>query len=464
MNDYTVIGAGIGGTACSVLLSKKYKTTLFEKEPYLGGCASTFQRGNYFYNSGATTFAGYKEGTFLYKFFKENNIEFNKKLLDSSLTVLIGDKKIKRLRDFDSFIFEINQAFPNKKNLEFYTLIYNINKEFFQINDYYYSNKNLFSKLSSLYSFKTLFKKFYSYLFIKADKFINGFFQGISKEYLDFIDNQVLIVAQAKTNEVNFLTCALALGYQFMPNYYIYGGMGSIFEAMSEKIEDLRVNEFIQKIERTKNSFIVHSNKTTIESKNIVLNSSLFESSCLFEDKQIKEYISKYKKFDLGVSAFMVYFKINTNRIFDSHYQIILDNILENTISNSLFVSFGSNDDIKMKGSITVSIHTKNSFWYENTKEKKQELKDIIKKIICQKLNIKEDEIIKCFAATPLTFKRYINRTSLGGIAVKFNNFVFRLPSNDTSIKGLYNVGDTTFAAQGWPGVMLGVQNFQRLI
>ncbi len=464
MNDYTVIGAGIAGTACSVLLSKQYKTTLFEKEPYLGGCASTFQRGNYFYNSGATTFAGYKEQTFLYDFFKQNNIEFEKKLLDSSLTVLIGNKKIKRFRDLNRFIFEINEAFPNKKNLEFYTLIYNINKEFFQINDYYYSNKNLFSKLSSLYSFKTLFKKFYSYLFVKADSFINNFFQGVSKEYLDYINNQVLIVAQAKTNEINFLTCALALGYQFMPNYYIYGGMGSIFEAMSEKIEDLRVNEFIQKIEKRKNSFIVHSNKSTLESKNLVLNNSLFESSFLFEDEQIKKYILKYKKFDLGVSAFMVYLKINTIKNFDSHYQIILDNIVKNTISNSLFVSFGSNDDIKMRGSITVSIHTKNSFWYENTKEKKQELKDIIKKIICQKLDINEDEIVKCFAATPLTFRRYINRTSLGGIAVKFNNFVFRLPSNDTPIKGLYNVGDTTFAAQGWPGVMLGVQNFQRLI
>ncbi|AXX93040.1 phytoene dehydrogenase [Malaciobacter molluscorum LMG 25693] len=464
MNDYVVIGSGIGGSTSALFLNKKYKTTLFEKEPYLGGCSSTFKRGKFFYNTGATTFAGYEEGKFMYDFLSEHKVDFKKKLLDSSLTVLYNDKKIKRLRDFSAFIEEINSAFYHPKNIEFYTLIMKINKRFFEINDYYYSNKNIFAKLKSLYSFKTLLGSFYPFIFEKADKFLKNYFGNISDEYLNYIDNQVLIVAQAKTPEVNFLTCALALGYQFVDNYYIYNGMGSIFESIEEKLDDVRKSEFIEKIERKQNDFIIHSNKSTLQTKNLVLNSSLFESASLFDDKEILDYINSYKKLDLGISAFMVYMKIDTKQKLDHHYQIILDKKLKNTISNSLFVSIGASDDEKMAGSITISTHTLNQYWYENKKEKKQELMDIIKNIVCLYLNIKEEEILKCFAATPFTFKRFINRTSLGGIAVKYNNYVFKIPSNDTVIKGLYNVGDTTFAAQGWPGVMMGVRNLQRLI
>ncbi|RXJ84570.1 NAD(P)/FAD-dependent oxidoreductase [Arcobacter sp. CECT 8985] len=464
MNDFAVIGAGIGGALSSLFLNEKYKTTLFEKEPYLGGCSSTFKRGRYYYNSGATTFAGYENGKYLYEFLNKYNIDFEKKHLDSSLTVLYKDKKIKRLRDFNNFIEEINSAFYHQKNQHFYKLILDINKKFFQINNYYYSNKNFYSKIKSLFSFKDLLIAFYPYLFEKADTFIDEFFDGISKDYLNYIDNQVLIVAQAKTNEVNFLTCALALGYQFVDNYYVVGGMGSIFESIESKLEDVKKSEFIEKIERKNDTFIIHSNKNRLKTKNLVLNSSLFDSAELFDDKQILDYINSYEKFDLGTSAFMVYMKIDSNKNFDHHYQIILEQKLKYTISNSIFVSFADIDDEKMKGSITISTHTKNEFWSTNTKEKKQELMDIIKAIVCNYLNIDESEIIKCFAATPYTFKRYINRTSLGGIAVKYNNYVYKLPSNDTPIKGLYNVGDTTFAAQGWPGVMMGVRNLQRLI
>lgn len=68
------------------------------------------------------------------------------------------------------------------------------------------------------------------------------------------------------------------------------------------------------------------------------------------------------------------------------------------------------------------------------------------------------------FSATSKTFGRYINRTQLGGNAISVKNFLPFLPGNDTKVKNLYNVGDTVYAAQGWPGVMLGVKNLQRLL
>jgi len=43
-------------------------------------------------------------------------------------------------------------------------------------------------------------------------------------------------------------------------------------------------------------------------------------------------------------------------------------------------------------------------------------------------------------------------------------NFLPRLPANDTPIKGFYQVGDTAYAAQGWPGVVMGAFNCMRMI
>jgi len=118
-----------------------------------------------------------------------------------------------------------------------------------------------------------------------------------------------------------------------------------------------------------------------------------------------------------------------------------------------------------MKHSVTISVHTTTRQWAnENYLEQKNELEAIIKHIVCEHLGLLPEEIQSSFSATPKTFKRYINRSTLGGIPMLSKNMLYKLPSNDSPIKGLYHVGDTTFAGQGWLGVMMGVRNLQRLL
>lgn len=463
-NSFSVIGGGIGGCGAGVVLSSKYPTTLFEKEPYLGGCASTFKKDKSFFNTGATTFAGYNEGTILHEFFEKYEIDFEKKKLDFALCVMIGGKKIYRYEDFNMFLESINSAFSHKKHKEFWSLVYNINVEFYKIKNYYYSQKNFIKFTSSLLSFKTIFFKFYKYLFIDAKKFITEFYGDIDKEFMEFVDNQCLIVSQAKSSEISFFTAALALGYHFMSNFYIYGGMGSIFKQMKKKICSVKMNSMIQKIEKKDDSYLLHTKTKTYSSKNIVLNSSIFDSKTLFDDKKILKFIDRYKSFNEELSAFTLYLTLNQNHNFHHHYQLIEEKIFSYSISNSIFVSFGDNSDEKLKNSITISIHTKTSFWKDDYEYKKQILQNEILKCLKERLNIDHSMIKDVFSASAYTFKRYINRLSLGGIPLKSKNFFYKLPSNETPIKGLYLVGDTSFAAQGWMGVMMGVNNLGKLV
>ena len=168
--------------------------------------------------------------------------------------------------------------------------------------------------------------------------------------------------------------------------------------------------------------------------------------------------------------VFMLYMTIKSDADFAHHYQIIQENNHPFTLSNALFVSFSDKDDeiICPKGhySVTASIHTDSRWWNdkETYSRQKDELKRLLLEVICDTLQIKDTHIVDVFAATPKTFKRYIKRSQLGGNPITMKNFLPKLPGNDTPVADLYHVGDSVYAAQGWPGVMLGVANLRKLL
>ena len=41
---------------------------------------------------------------------------------------------------------------------------------------------------------------------------------------------------------------------------------------------------------------------------------------------------------------------------------------------------------------------------------------------------------------------------------------MLELPSCNTPFAGLYNIGDTVFAGQGWPGVAIGVDVLNKML
>ncbi len=471
MKEFAVVGAGIGGASIAAYLDAKgYDTVLFEKEPYLGGCSSTFSHGGYRYNTGATTLAGYQSGHIVKEMF--DAIGFTPKLIptDPSIVVIQGDKVVPRHKDLDTFVRELNTHYPHPKHQEFWSLVYTIGDSFYRMHGHHYKNSSFLHKIVSLPSYLPLLWKFKKYLLSNAHDFIHDFYGTLTPEYTRFLEAQIMIVAQAYSKEINFFTAALSLGYTFNETHYAIGGLGTVFNDMTSKMKDLRANTTITKIERKENHFLLHTRKETIKAKHLILNSTIYDSSQLFEDKQTKAYYQQYKHLQNHQSSFMLYMTVKSDRSFAHHYQIIQEGLHPFTISNALFVSISDKDDniIAPKGhySITASIHTDSRLWDDSQhyKEQKKQLELLLSQLICDTLGIKSEEIVHCFSATPKTFKRYIMRSQLGGNPITMKNFLPRLPGNDTPIKNLFHVGDSVYAAQGWPGVMLGVANLRRLL
>ncbi len=471
MREYAVVGSGIGGASIAAYLDAKgHDTVLFEKEPYLGGCSSTFRHKGYSYNTGATTLAGYEEGQVVKEMFDAIGFVPDIIATDPAIVIIQEDKTVPRYRDLDLFLEALEKHYPHPKNRAFWTLVHTIGKEFYAMRGHYYANRSIVSKTVSLFSYLPLMFKFQKYLRTNAHDFIHAFYKEVSPEYLRFLEAQIMIVAQAPSKEINFFTAALSLGYTFNATHYAFGGLGRVFEEMTASMKDVRLNSEITKIERHKGYFTLYTKDETVQARRLILNSTVYDSDKLFEEKTLKRYYKKYEHLQNDQSSFMLYMTIKSDADFFHHYQIIQDKVHPFTLSNALFVSFSDKDDnlISPEGhySITASIHTDSRWWNSKAtyRMQKRVLRHLLLRVICDTLDIKEAQVIEAFAATPKTFKRYIKRSQLGGNPITMKNFLPKLPGNDTPIPDLFHVGDSVYAAQGWPGVMLGVDNLRKLL
>lgn len=459
--DLTVIGSGIGGSLISIL-NKDKNLVLFEKDKNLGGTASTFKRfGNYF-NSGATTFVGYEDNHIIKEIFDSADFIPDLKKSSYAYRTIIDGKSIDRITDFEEFIESLNSVFYHKNNRYFWQTLKDIDERFWKLKDIYFAKYSLNSYLKSLKTIDILFKEYKFLLFKSAKSFIKEVLGDISKEYQDFIDAQLQITLQSTSKDIPLLSFAIALSYPFHKIFYANGGMGKLFDDMLKDI-NVKKNEQIIQIKKENNFYRLISSKDEYLTSKLVLNMPVFECKNLFLDEDLQSYYKKFEFYDQ--SAFVIYLKIDSKKEFLNHYQIILKDNIPNAVSKSFFVSFSQKDDEKLSKngySVTISCHTKALFWNELSKEEYEKNKEFTKNFILDELlknipDIKKEDIKIEFCATSKTFKRYINRFNCGATPLNLKN-IFKIPSSLTPFKNLYNIGDSVFAGQGWPGVALGVK------
>lgn len=467
-HDVAVIGSGIGGSLIAALQAQDKEVLLLEKEPNLGGCASTFKHGKYHYNCGATTFAGYEEGAPLKEILDRIGAVPN--LLEGSpaIRVIQGDKVIDRVRDFDTFLEIVEQNFPHPNNRSFWQLIHTLDQEFWQEKNPTYLKHTFKGKMKTLASIYRMQKVFGRYLYQNAHNVIVKYLPSISKAYLDFIDAQLLITLQAKSHEVSFISAAIGLAYPFHKLYYPIGGMGALFDEITKGIEHIHKGEQVKHIQNYHDKyFSLETDKGIYESKMVILNSTIFDSKDLFKDGAMLQHYQKFQP--KGKGAFVLYMKIKNRKTFLHHYQVILSELIPESVSNAFFISFSDPSDRHMSKdgySVTLSTHTDIGGWIGLVKasyrEKKRKLETFLMQAFLKNFpEIEKEDIVDHFSATPKTFQRYILRANAGGVALTPMNFL-RYPSTDTPVKNLYNVGDTIFPGQGWPGVAMGAGILQR--
>jgi len=459
-HDIAVIGSGMGGSLISAL-NKDKNLILFEKEPNLGGCASTFKRKGNYYNTGATTFVGYENNHPIKKIFDTINYIPDIQKSEVAIRVIQDNKIIDRVKDFEVFLLNINEIYPHENNRVFWNTIKDLDEKFWSLKKLHYAKYSISSYIQTIGSIFELFSLFKLDIFKSAESFINETLYGITAQYKAFIDAQLLITIQTTAKDVSLLSLAVGLSYPFHDVFYVNNGMGSLFDGVLKDV-NVHKKEEIMKIYKEKDFYRIISNKDEYLSKQVILNSSIYNTSHLFDDENIRKYYDSFSFSDQ--SAFVIHLTLDCKEIFLHHYQIILNKNIPNSISNSFFVSISSQEDTLLSKngySITISTHTKASLWKDISKDQYTKQKQITQDFIIDAflenfVTIDKKDIVSIFSGTSKTFNKYINRYNCGGKAITIKN-ILQTPSCRTPFQGLYNVGDTVFAGQGWPGVALGV-------
>lgn len=479
MYDYIVIGSGYGGVASAGLLAHYgFSVLLLESHTVIGGCASFFKRKNFTFDAGATTLSGVMEHQPLGKLFKKLNISPKMKKLDPGVVIYTPENKITRYSDKDKWIKECENIFSKNGDYKgFWDEIYKLEESSWDlIKDNYRLPPRSLGDLISLSKISNLkYIKLVPGLFRSLEYILEKYNLSENEDFKKVINEQLLISTQNFCNLAPYLTSAIGLAYPSQ-TYYPYGGIYKPLELIMEQYlktgNEVKFKHKVVSIKEIKDGYEVKTSKNKIfYSKGIISNIPIWNMAKITEG-HIKNYFDSYSnKFDKSWGAFTLYFAIeNKIDLETAYYQIHCQSKIPYCEGNSFFASFSLEDDREKAPegwlTVTISTHTYTHEWENISKDEYEKRKDSIIQFIFKELykyfpEFEFAEKLYVESGTPSTFEFFTGRYKgyVGGIPHSTEKNILTIPSNVTPFKNLYMTGDTVFAGQGTPAVVLGALN-----
>lgn len=486
LHDVIIAGAGMGGLTAGTLLSKAgFDVQILEASHVPGGCSSSYYRKGYIFESGATTLIGFDEHQPLKQLENILDIQIPREPLEPSMAVHLNGKEIKRYREKEKWIDEAVKQFGEAiEQQTFWNLAFRVTDIVWKVSE---KNihfppiewKDLFKLLNN--DIKDVWVLPYALKSVKK----TAVECGISNpEFYRFLDEQLMISAQAGSDQTPFLFGAPAITYTNSVNYYVPGGLIEMIRTLTSKFEDLGGNlstkRKVVNVEHDKGAVLVRDhNGNRYRCRVFISNIPVWNMQDITHGAMgnyFKDEASKYKEawgaFTMGIVTDDTY-----PENLPLHHQIHLEekDTIEGVHSGSVFVSFSKKGDTKRAKDgervLNVSAHTDPDFWFNlngEYEETKKSVENRILQVLKSKLPGFGDAKIKLhFGATPVSWSNWIFRKKgrVGGIPQSADRSLLDWTPNKTPFEGIYLCGDTVFPGQGIPGVTLsGIYVYYRVL
>ncbi|MBD1396205.1 FAD-dependent oxidoreductase [Pontibacter sp. JH31] len=464
-----LIGSGFGSLTAAALLAKRgMKVCVLEQAKYPGGCASSYKRKGYWFETGATTLVGLDEHMPLHYLLKETGIQVPFRRLETPMQVHLPDGQlVTRFQKLDEWIGEAERVFGKGRQRDFWEHCFKISQEVWRTSleqrSFPFSNpKDVWQGVQHT---RPRQLRLLPGAFRTMEDLLRRYGLLENRLFVGFVNEQLLITAQNHMEEVNELFGATALCYTLYGNYYVDGGLirlaRAIEQYLTSKGSSIRYRHAVKSVNATAEGYDVTTGAGTFQCRFVISGIPLNNTHELFRDEHLKSKLRRYTLPSEKLNgAFTMGFVIK-NRFRQSvlHHQVHVPEGLPIIGSKSFFVSFSHPNDTERapSGHTVVAVSTHVSDPEHSVIYDKKPLVEAILALMEKEKLLQREDILYLDSATPGAWIFWTQRAfgMVGGYPQYRHIKPWQMKDARLDHKGAYICGDTVYPGQGIVGTCL---------
>ena len=473
-----VVGGGIAGLTAAALLAKEgYAVTLVEAHSQPGGCAGTFQRGDYIFDVGATQVAGLEKGGIHYRLFNYLDVPIPEaKILDPGCCVDLGDMggPINLWHDSSRWNKERQKQFPGSEI--FWSLCSRIHESNWEFVD-----RDPILPVRNVWDLSQLIKA------IRPSNLLTGLLSKLTiadlltitgchkdKRLRSFLDLQLKLYSQEPASRTAALYGATVLQMAQSPRglWHLHGSMQILSDLLKDSFlrnsGSLLLGHRVTKIfsEKNSNTFdvkIVKRNKNLMQLKASDIIFSLPPQSLLdlipIDGGLSTTYRQSIKNLPKPSGALVFYGALGRSALptdCPGHIQLL------DEYFGSIFISISMEGDQRapigmatLIASVFVDIDEWSNLDIQSYTRKKNIVMKQIRLTLDKKFDLRDTSWAHQELSTPKSFERWTGRPGgiVGGLGQHPDRFGPFGLSSRTPLPGLWLCGDSIYPGEGTAGV-----------
>ncbi len=478
--DAVVVGAGFGGLASALELSRRgARVALCEALNYHGGCASTFRRQGYAFESGATLFSGLSEEQLFGQWIRQHHLDVTVDWLDPLVELRTPDLRLHVSRDRERFLAQLCALpdAPVRGLRDFFALQQQVANALWPLFD----DPSLLPPLdvrallrhaARSLSYAPLVRWMGRPLGAVLERFGLPRFSPL-RTYLDALC-QITVQCSAAEAEAPFALAAM--DYYWRGTGHVRGGIGNLASALAGAISSLGgevlLANRVKALSPVPGGWRVSARRGELLARHVVANvlpQGMMRLLDLPPERQPSHLRALAGRVSEGWGAVMLYLVVRAPEGASPsahHLELVQDERSPFVEGNHLFASISGEADTgrapEGHRTLTVSTHVPLSALASRPGEEQARLVSTIQDRMREGLERLApewmEEVRHAMTASPRTFERFTRREggAVGGVPRRAGLHHYRTPSPRPVLDGLWLVGDSVFPGQSTLATALG--------
>ena len=469
--DVVVVGAGFGGLGAALTLAEQgRRVVLLESLKYPGGCASTFEKGGYRYETGATLFSGLHEDGLFGRWKRTHDLDVDFVFPETPVTLRTPTLSLPICRNRSRFIDHLCTlpGAPQASIRAFFADQKKVADALWPVLDdadrlLPFGPGALGWHLRRLPAYLPLLP----HLGRPALRLLERHGLADWEPLRTWVDAncQITVQADAATAEAPFGLSTL--DYLFRGTGHVHGGIGALADAMVQAIRRaggaVHLASRVKHIERRHRDFVVYARNRRIVAQQVVANLLPGALGPLL-DRESPRLARLQAPVDAGWGACMLYLRLQPSAELPDapfHLELVADPSRPLLEGNHIFVSVSAADEDRGPDGVrtaTVSTHVRPDRLQAHPAMAVAEIQQTMSTTLAALAPEVEAATVGRLTASPRTWQRFTRRPGglVGGVPRTVGLQHYRQLTPCQVQDGLWLVGDAVFPGQSTLATALG--------